>query len=751
MADLLLPLSPAYCLVLGLSSGSLSVAPSSAPTAASPLFTSDDPATCAAVVDWDDARGGRVLLGLEDGSSRILHIAAADAAGGDEDDDLLMTQGATQGAPSPAAGYALADWSVGPRFNLPVRCCGAAFPQHPLVVLGGEESGLRLARLPAGKEATPPASSEFQAASAAKLPCGLSSLCYSPPPADAPFAAAAPGFLVLHTLDHRLACYKVSGPDADLDYELLHLDSQSTLAPALPRDAAKAQKSEDGPALRACRVSVSPPQAKGRHCVLVPGGTKLPPSSPPSGEPMLELRFLRPTDTEDAATAARRVFATATGLGNGHEDVVLFGTFLERDGSLHLLSAGRDGKVCLWSVAMPSPENISGGATYTRTVHACAEGAFATSLLVDGARVHATNSRGEIETFPLTAAEFEPKPAPEDAAADAAEASQEELVEDSAPAAAGKRLAKKAAAAEEDEDDDVFASAGEAAAKPKLADDEEEEAAGAGAGEEDNAEAEQAAADMSLDEVDFGGDDDDDAAAVPSEELEELKDTLASLSSRVDSRFYPPQRPFQPSSTKLEFGEDEETGKPVAAPRYLCWNWKGAATSRYVRGSAVVEVDYTDAAGERRSMAVPGDTAKPFIVGSLGDQGGIFASDLMEDDDEGLSDDEDMAGVSEKVRGELLKEKKQKRREARMKNAKEGQYGGSDVYFHRYDSFGPAATKDWKVTLPRDEVVVCAATGLCWSAVLTSRRFLRLYTNGGMQDEVVWLKGEPVACAGRGR
>jgi len=262
--------------------------------------------------------------------------------------------------------------------------------------------------------------------------------------------------------------------------------------------------------------------------------------------------------------------------------------------------------------------------------------------------------------------------------------------------------------------------------------------------------AENAVADESLDDIDFGAPDTPVRAGVSNASLDDIKDDMAKLQEQVDSRFHKPQRAFQPSSTPLSLSTDED-GRITADPRYLCWNYKGVATSRYVRGSVVLDVEYDDANGDKRSLTVPSDTGKPFIVGSLGDQGGIFASDLMDDDDEDMSDDEDMQGVSAALKNELKKEKTQKRREARAKNAKEGQYGGSDVYFHRFDTFGPSATKDWKVTLPRDEVVVAAATGMLWSAVVTSRRFLRLYTNGGMQDEVIWLKGEPVTVVGKGR
>ena len=56
----------------------------------------------------------------------------------------------------------------------------------------------------------------------------------------------------------------------------------------------------------------------------------------------------------------------------------------------------------------------------------------------------------------------------------------------------------------------------------------------------------------------------------------------------------------------------------------------------------------------------------------------------------------------------------------------------------------------WKVILPAGERAVSVATGLGWAAAVTSTNFLRTFTSGGAQANVIWLKGDVVTCAGRG-
>ena len=58
---------------------------------------------------------------------------------------------------------------------------------------------------------------------------------------------------------------------------------------------------------------------------------------------------------------------------------------------------------------------------------------------------------------------------------------------------------------------------------------------------------------------------------------------------------------------------------------------------------------------------------------------------------------------------------------------------------------------DWYLTLEGGERVLGCACGDAWSAVVTSRRFLRVITSGGNQDRILWLNGDPVTIVGRER
>jgi chromosome transmission fidelity protein 4 len=76
---------------------------------------------------------------------------------------------------------------------------------------------------------------------------------------------------------------------------------------------------------------------------------------------------------------------------------------------------------------------------------------------------------------------------------------------------------------------------------------------------------------------------------------------------------------------------------------------------------------------------------------------------------------------------------------------------GSSIYFHRFETFRSLRDKDWYLTLPSGELALGCACGEGWAAVMTSRRFLRLFSSGGNQGQVIWLDGQPVTMAGRSR
>jgi len=196
-----------------------------------------------------------------------------------------------------------------------------------------------------------------------------------------------------------------------------------------------------------------------------------------------------------------------------------------------------------------------------------------------------------------------------------------------------------------------------------------------------------------------------------------------------------PQAPFAPSST------------PIARRRILCWNKHGVITSRErqeIDGTyRTIDLSFTDSATNRPiSFRDPYN----FIIGTFGEEGGLFASDLMDDDDDDeILDDHLLNGMSDATRAIVKKS-------GRKKNGlKSERATGSNIYFHRFDTFGAMSDKDWHLALPEGERALGCATGSGWNAVVTNRRFLRLLSTAGNQGPVIWLKGNPVTLVGSGR
>ena len=194
-----------------------------------------------------------------------------------------------------------------------------------------------------------------------------------------------------------------------------------------------------------------------------------------------------------------------------------------------------------------------------------------------------------------------------------------------------------------------------------------------------------------------------------------------------------PQAPFAPSST------------PLARRRILCWNHHGVITSRErdeIDGTyRTIDFAFVDSATHR-----PVSFRDPynFIIGTIGDEGGLFASDLMEDvDDDDIADDL-LNDMSDTIKARVKKS-------GRKHGMKSDRATGSNIYFHRFDTFGSVKDKDWHLALPEGELVQGCASGQGWNAVVTSRRFLRMFSSGGLQGPIIWLKGNPVTLVGRGR
>lgn len=168
-----------------------------------------------------------------------------------------------------------------------------------------------------------------------------------------------------------------------------------------------------------------------------------------------------------------------------------------------------------------------------------------------------------------------------------------------------------------------------------------------------------------------------------------------------------PQPPFAPSATPLELSR-----------RIMCWNHVGTISYQRdgIGGSRnTVDIDFTDSA-TRRPISFSDNM--DFILGSIGEDGALFASDVT-DDDVDYEDDEE-GKIVDGLRMSAATKKLLKKSLKRRKNKNDpGKSSGSRVYFHRFETFGPPREKDWFLTLPDGERVVGCACGEGWSAVVT--------------------------------
>jgi WD40 repeat protein len=163
------------------------------------------------------------------------------------------------------------------------------------------------------------------------------------------------------------------------------------------------------------------------------------------------------------------------------------------------------------------------------------------------------------------------------------------------------------------------------------------------------------------------------------------------------------QPAFSPSSTPLDLTR-----------RYLCWNHIGSVT--VMRGEDqrnTIDINFTDSAFKR---PISFTDNMNFIVGSVGEEGGIFASDLQEDDDDDDDDQDDFEGLdmSDEIRRAIRKDRK---KNPKAKNSIKPM--GSSIFFYRFETFGSLRNKDWYLTLPDGERVLGASCGEGWAASMT--------------------------------
>ena len=129
----------------------------------------------------------------------------------------------------------------------------------------------------------------------------------------------------------------------------------------------------------------------------------------------------------------------------------------------------------------------------------------------------------------------------------------------------------------------------------------------------------------------------------------------------------------------------------------------------------VVDINFADSAS-RRPISFTDNIN--FITGSVGECGGIFASDTKEDDDDL---DEDIDGLEDFNMSERTKQAVIRDRKKREKASQNLKPTGSSIFFYRFftSNLVNRKNKDWHLVLPDGERVLGTACGDGWAAVVT--------------------------------
>ena len=166
-----------------------------------------------------------------------------------------------------------------------------------------------------------------------------------------------------------------------------------------------------------------------------------------------------------------------------------------------------------------------------------------------------------------------------------------------------------------------------------------------------------------------------------------------------------PQPAFSPSSTPLDLTR-----------RFLCWNHIGSVTLLQGDNNRnIIDINFADSAFKRPISFTDNIN---FIIGSVGESGGIFASDTKEDED---LDGEEIDGLdgfnmSERTKQAVLRDRKKSAR-----GSENSKPTGSSIFFYRFNTSGLVnrKNKDWHMILPDGERVLGAACGDGWAAAVT--------------------------------
>jgi len=163
------------------------------------------------------------------------------------------------------------------------------------------------------------------------------------------------------------------------------------------------------------------------------------------------------------------------------------------------------------------------------------------------------------------------------------------------------------------------------------------------------------------------------------------------------------QGPFLPSSSPLD-----------ATKRYLVWSLVGNIVSQNLGDHNVIEIEFADAS--RRPIRFTDHYR--FIMGSIAEDGAIFASAAFAEADANRLEDED------------------------------DEEEHSTVFFRPFANY--STKNQWLYTLPKGEGALSVAVGARWAAVATTRQWVRLFTFSGLQEGVVSVPGPIVTMVGRG-
>jgi WD40 repeat protein len=169
-----------------------------------------------------------------------------------------------------------------------------------------------------------------------------------------------------------------------------------------------------------------------------------------------------------------------------------------------------------------------------------------------------------------------------------------------------------------------------------------------------------------------------------------------------------PQEAFSPSET---FPDNDDELR-----RFLCWNHIGSATILEGNDDVnTVDIHFTDSAFKKSISFTDG---VGLILGSIGEEGGIFASGLqnIDDEEDAGNDMDDFGGwkMSEQTKAALRRDQKKNK-----KGGEESEPKGSQVLFYKYESLENKRFPIWSINLPDGEEVVGVSCGIGWSAVMT--------------------------------